>query len=55
MKGRIEVLVDPHDFASRAPAECDLRNSHVGVGRELFRAFRGGVGRADQGASIFGG
>ena len=41
------------EFAARAPAECDLSRGHVGVGRELFGAFRGQVGRADQGASIF--
>ena len=51
--GRLEVLVDAQEFAARAPAEADLASGHFGVGRELFGAFRGQVGRADQGASIF--
>ncbi len=55
VNGRLEVLVDAAEFAGRAPAECDLSREHVGVGRELFGAFRGQVGRADQGASIFAG
>ncbi len=53
VEGRLEVLVDPAEFAARALAEMDLSSAHVGVGRELFGAFRGQVGRADQGASIF--
>ena len=53
LNGRLEVLVDAAEFAARAPAEADLASGHVGVGRELFGAFRGQVGRADQGASIF--
>jgi phosphogluconate dehydratase len=53
VSGRLEVLVDPAEFAARPLAECDLSSRHVGVGRELFGAFRGQVGRADQGASIF--
>ena len=36
-----------------ALANRDLAPSHVGVGREMFGAFRRQVGRADQGASIF--
>ena len=52
--GRLEVLVDAAEWAAREPVTADLTGSHVGVGRELFGAFRRGVGRADQGASIFG-
>jgi len=55
VNGRLEVLVDAAEFAARAPAEADLSSAHVGVGRELFGAFRDQVGRADQGASIFAG
>ena len=51
--GRLEVLVEAGEFAARAPAQLDLSAQHVGVGRELFGAFRAQVGRADQGASIF--
>jgi phosphogluconate dehydratase len=53
--GRLEVLVDASEFAARKPAEADLARGHFGAGRELFGAFRGQVGRADQGASIFAG
>jgi len=51
--GRLEVLVDPVEWAARSCASCDLGPSHVGIGRELFSAFRAAAGRADQGASIF--
>jgi phosphogluconate dehydratase len=51
--GRLEVKVDPSEWAARAPAEADLSASHVGTGRELFGAFRAAVGRADAGAAIF--
>jgi phosphogluconate dehydratase len=53
--GRLEVLVDAEEWAERGHATCDLGPSHVGIGRELFGAFRAAAGRADQGASIFGG
>jgi phosphogluconate dehydratase len=51
--GRLEVLVEAAEWAARAPATCDLTAAHAGVGRELFGAFRAGVGRAEEGASIF--
>jgi phosphogluconate dehydratase len=53
--GRLEILVDAAEFAARDDATEDLSHNHVGVGREMFGVFRGNVGRADQGASIFGG
>ena len=53
--GRLEVLVEAAEWAARAPATQDLSAAHSGVGRELFAAFRAGVGRAEQGASIFQG
>jgi phosphogluconate dehydratase len=52
--GRLEVLVDRQVLAGRAPAQADLSASHVGVGRELFAAFRDRAGPADQGAALFG-
>jgi len=52
--GRLEVLVNAEEWAGRELATCDLGPSHVGIGRELFGAFRAAAGRADQGASIFG-
>ena len=51
--GRLDVLVDPAEWAARTPETYDLRAAHFGVGRELFSAFRAAVGRAEQGASIF--
>ena len=51
--GRLDVLVDPAEWAARIPETYDLRGSHFGIGRELFSAFRAAVGRAEQGASIF--
>jgi phosphogluconate dehydratase len=51
--GRLDVLVDPAEWAERTPAEADLSGNAFGVGRELFGAFRASVGRADAGAAIF--
>jgi phosphogluconate dehydratase len=52
-QGRLDVLVEPDVWARRGHAEADLSRSHVGMGRELFAAFRGQVGAADEGAAIF--
>ena len=52
-QGRLDVLVEPEVWARRGHAEADLSHSHVGMGRELFAAFRGQVGAADEGAAIF--
>jgi phosphogluconate dehydratase len=51
--GRLDILVDPAEWAERTPAEADLSGNAFGVGRELFGAFRASVGRADAGAAIF--
>jgi phosphogluconate dehydratase len=51
--GRLDVLVDPAEWAGRTAAAADLSGNHFGVGRELFSAFRLSVGRADAGAAIF--
>ncbi len=51
--GRLEVKVDPAIWASRNNAQADLTGSHIGVGRELFAAFRNVVSSADTGATIF--
>jgi phosphogluconate dehydratase len=53
--GRLDVLVDPAEFAARAPVEADLAASQFGVGRELFAAFRERAGHADRGAAFFAG
>ncbi len=50
--GRVSVDVD--DIASRPVAEVDLADSHTGMGRELFAAFRRSAAGAEAGASIFG-
>jgi phosphogluconate dehydratase len=52
--GTLEALVDPAEWAARAPATADLSANQHGVGRELFAVFRDAVGTADSGASIFG-
>ncbi len=49
-RGRLDVEAD---LAARAPAEPPGAAVH-GTGRELFAGFRGLVGPADSGASVFG-
>ena len=51
--GRLDVKVADDVWSSRGHAEADLSAAHVGMGRELFAVFRGGVGSADEGAAIF--
>jgi phosphogluconate dehydratase len=51
--GRLEVLIDAAEWASRLPVTADLYANGFGVGRELFMPFRGQVNRADEGATIF--
>ncbi|MBA5776047.1 phosphogluconate dehydratase [Stappia sp. F7233] len=51
--GTLEVLVDETEFAAREPVRIDLSANEVGVGRELFAAFRAAVVSADQGAHVF--
>jgi phosphogluconate dehydratase len=51
--GRLEVLVDAAEWASRSAATADLSGNDFGVGRELFMSFRSQVSRADEGATIF--
>lgn len=53
VKGRLEVLVDAAEWASRSPATADLSGNDVGVGRELFMPLRSQINRADEGATIF--
>lgn len=50
--GVLEILVDTAEFAARPPATH--RADAIGTGRELFAAFRGAVGPANRGATIFG-
>ena len=49
--GRLDVLVDPAEWATREAATADLSGGEWGVGRELFSTFRRAVGSAEEGAS----
>ena len=53
-QGRLDALVDAHEFAARTPHTRAEHNTY-GLGRELFDLFRRNVGAADRGASVFGG
>jgi phosphogluconate dehydratase len=50
-QGTLNVLAD---LSAREAAIADLSANSVGVGRELFQAFRNIASGADRGASIFG-
>ena len=52
--GLLSVTVDD-SLDSRPAPDLALEQHHVGMGRELFAAFRKSVGSAEEGASIFGG
>ncbi|MBH0236804.1 phosphogluconate dehydratase [Methylobrevis albus] len=54
LTGALEVLVDAAEWAARAPAVVDLGDNEWGLGRDLFVSFRRSVGRAEEGASVFG-
>ncbi|RDZ26842.1 phosphogluconate dehydratase [Lysobacter silvisoli] len=49
--GTLEVIGDA-DWSARAPAVADLSTHHVGMGRELFAAFRDYAAPADRGAGV---
>ena len=51
--GSLDVLVDPTEWQLRT-AEPASHQEHQGTGRELFGAMRRAVGRADEGAHVFG-
>lgn len=51
--GELTVLVEDAELAARTPATRDMSAHHVGVGRDLFAAFRANVGSADTGAHVF--
>ncbi len=52
VKGELEILTP--GVLDRTPVTADLSANQHGTGRDLFAAFRGNVGSADAGASIFG-
>ena len=47
-------MVEPGEWAARAPATADLTGNDHGIGRELFARLRRGIGRAETGASLLG-
>lgn len=51
--GRLELKVDPSEFAARAPAEFRPNRPAMGLGREMFDLFRQAASTADCGASPF--
>jgi phosphogluconate dehydratase len=53
VNGTLDVLVDESEWLSRAAAPPSHQDQH-GTGRELFSAMRRAVGRADEGAHVFG-
>lgn len=52
-KGRLDLKVDPEEFAARAPAEFRPNRPSMGLGREMFDLFRQVASTADCGASPF--
>ncbi len=51
--GKLDVLVDPAEFAARLPSEPDLAENEHGMGRELFAMFRAHATAAESGAGVF--
>ncbi len=47
------LAVDAEDIESRPAPESDIANQQIGMGRELFAAFRENSSGAEQGAGIF--
>ncbi len=52
-RGTLEVKVEPSDFAAREPAPFRPNDSHMGLGREMFGAFRAGATETGTGACLF--
>ncbi|VAV90506.1 Phosphogluconate dehydratase, partial [hydrothermal vent metagenome] len=53
MSGTLTLHVAADELKKRIPATADLAANDIGMGRELFGAFRAVVGSAETGASIF--
>ncbi len=53
MSGKLTLHVPADELNKRIPAMADLAANDIGMGRELFGAFRAVVGSAETGASIF--
>ena len=52
MAGTLEVHMPAADLAARAPLSPDLAANQHGMGRELFRMFRGNAMPAELGAGV---
>ncbi|MEK1890683.1 MAG: phosphogluconate dehydratase [Phyllobacterium sp.] len=52
--GTLDVLEAPEVLAARPVPDVDISHNSYGMGRELFTTFRNAVGRAENGASVFG-
>lgn len=51
--GRLELHVDEREFEGRQPVPFRPNQSHIGLGREMFGAFRAGAAETETGASLF--
>ena len=51
-QGILKALVDEQEWLAREPIEVDLADYEIGMGRELFSAFRQFVSGAEEGAGI---
>ena len=49
--GEANVLIDDHEFAARTALPNRAKGHHIGMGRELFTAFRANASSAETGAS----
>jgi phosphogluconate dehydratase len=52
MKGTLEALVPEETWSRRPAATADLTANALGIGRELFRAFRASAAPAEEGGGI---
>ncbi|RUO62232.1 phosphogluconate dehydratase [Pseudidiomarina insulisalsae] len=50
--GTLDVLVESDELAQRPQATFDLSDSHQGMGREMFGAFRANFSGAEEGACV---
>ena len=51
--GMLELKVDPNEFDARTPTPFRPNESHLGLGREMFSAFRTRAGNTEAGAMLF--
>ncbi len=51
--GELSLKLDPSEFAAREATPFRPNESHTGLGREMFGAFRTGAAETETGASLF--